>query len=398
MVQEQQRHQQAPQLVLGLDGVPTLESTRACVAALRHAATSTARDSGGRTQQALIVDSDALEAVFHHGGAEHGTGNSAVQAHADAALAAAAVQGVYHDGGTAPCGRPRPPPAPGSWRKHDDSGCGPGGVPRRDPVIVEDFLALCSLMRSVVCCRVSPAQKAQVVMLVKRTPAAPVTLAIGDGANDVAMIQAAHIGVGISGQEGLQAVNASDYAIAQFRFLKRLLLVHGRWSLRRLGALTCYMFYKNALLCFPQYIFGFFCIFSGQNFYNDWLYQAYNIVFTGLPVCVFGLLDQDVNAATSLRTPALYADGPAGAFFTAAKFWGWMLEALLHAGIALAFTLGAFDETASARCVRVPGSALRFALLLLTCRIVRPVYLFLVRRASCMGCGTSARACLYRWC
>jgi phospholipid-translocating ATPase len=90
------------------------------------------------------------------------------------------------------------------------------------------------LCEAVVCCRVSPKQKALVVKLVK-DGLNTVTLAIGDGANDVSMIQAADIGVGISGEEGLQAVNASDYAIAQFRFLKRLLLVHGHWSYARNG-------------------------------------------------------------------------------------------------------------------------------------------------------------------
>ena len=86
----------------------------------------------------------------------------------------------------------------------------------------------------VVCCRVSPKQKALVVNLVK-DGIDTMTLAIGDGANDVSMIQAADVGVGISGEEGLQAVNSSDFAIAQFRFLKRLLLVHGHWSYARNG-------------------------------------------------------------------------------------------------------------------------------------------------------------------
>ena len=74
------------------------------------------------------------------------------------------------------------------------------------------------------------------------------TLAIGDGANDVPMLQGAHVGAGISGQEGMQAVNNADFAIAQFRYLKRLLFVHGRWSYRRSSKLVCYIFYKNVLL------------------------------------------------------------------------------------------------------------------------------------------------------
>jgi phospholipid-translocating ATPase len=92
------------------------------------------------------------------------------------------------------------------------------------------------MCEGVICCRVSPLQKALIVRLVK-DGLGSMTLAIGDGANDVSMIQAADVGVGISGEEGLQAANSSDYAIAQFRFLKKLLLVHGHWSYARNGVM-----------------------------------------------------------------------------------------------------------------------------------------------------------------
>ncbi|KAG6885888.1 hypothetical protein C0993_008407 [Termitomyces sp. T159_Od127] len=107
------------------------------------------------------------------------------------------------------------------------------------------LLRLATSCEAVVCCRVSPLQKALVVRLVK-DGLGVMTLAIGDGANDVSMIQAAHVGVGISGEEGLQAVNSSDYAIAQFRFLKKLLLVHGHWSYARNG--TMYVSIKAFLV------------------------------------------------------------------------------------------------------------------------------------------------------
>ncbi|KAG2702197.1 hypothetical protein I3760_06G079200 [Carya illinoinensis] len=101
-----------------------------------------------------------------------------------------------------------------------------------DPSLRVMLLNLSLNCTSVVCCRVSPLQKAQVTSLVKKG-GQKITLSIGDGANDVSMIQAAHIGIGISGMEGMQAVMASDFAIAQFRFLTDLLLVHGRWSYLR---------------------------------------------------------------------------------------------------------------------------------------------------------------------
>ncbi|TYH73969.1 hypothetical protein ES332_D05G365900v1 [Gossypium tomentosum] len=145
---------------------------------------------------------------------------------------------------------------------------------------------------SVVCCRVSPLQKAQVTSLVKKG-ARKITLSIGDGANDVSMIQAAHIGIGISGLEGMQAVMASDFAIAQFRFLEDLLLVHGRWSYIRLCKVVMYFFYKNLAFTLTQFWFTFGTGFSGQRFYDDWFQSLYNVIFTALPVVIVGLFDQE---------------------------------------------------------------------------------------------------------
>ena len=98
------------------------------------------------------------------------------------------------------------------------------------------------------------------------------TLAIGDGANDVNMITAAHVGIGISGLEGQQAKRASDYAISKFCYLKPLLFYHGRESYRRNSLLCLYMFYKNILYVLPQYWYGFVSAFSGQTLYESVLY------------------------------------------------------------------------------------------------------------------------------
>lgn len=114
------------------------------------------------------------------------------------------------------------------------------------------FLDLAVMCKAVVCCRVSPLQKALVVKLVKRHLKS-LLLAIGDGANDVSMIQAAHVGVGISGMEGLQAARSADVAIGQFRFLRKLLLVHGAWSYSRISRVILYSFYKNITLYMTQF-------------------------------------------------------------------------------------------------------------------------------------------------
>lgn len=128
-----------------------------------------------------------------------------------------------------------------------------------------EFLETACACKAVICCRVTPLQKAQVVELVKKYKKA-VTLAIGDGANDVSMIKTAHIGVGISGQEGIQAVLASDYSFSQFKFLQRLLLVHGRWSYLRMCKFLCYFFYKNFAFTMVHFWFGFFCGFQPRPF------------------------------------------------------------------------------------------------------------------------------------
>ena len=99
-----------------------------------------------------------------------------------------------------------------------------------------------------------------------------ITLAIGDGANDVNMITSAHVGIGISGLEGQQAARSADFAIGQFRFLRTLLFAHGREAYRRNSFLVVYMFYKNMLFVFPQFWYGFVSAFSGQTLYESWLY------------------------------------------------------------------------------------------------------------------------------
>uniref|UniRef100_A0A672N8D3 Phospholipid-transporting ATPase n=1 Tax=Sinocyclocheilus grahami TaxID=75366 RepID=A0A672N8D3_SINGR len=141
-----------------------------------------------------------------------------------------------------------------------------------------ELLRTACMCQTVICCRVTPLQKAQVVELVKKHKKA-VTLAIGDGANDVSMIKTAHIGVGISGQEGMQAVLSSDFSFAQFRYLQRLLLVHGRWSYLRMCKFLRYFFYKNFTFTFVHFWYGFFCGFSAQLGLDTYYWTAVNQFF-----------------------------------------------------------------------------------------------------------------------
>ncbi|KAF4589570.1 phospholipid-translocating P-type ATPase domain-containing protein [Ophiocordyceps camponoti-floridani] len=191
----------------------------------------------------------------------------------------------------------------------------------------QKFLILCKQCKSVLCCRVSPAQKASVVAMVKGGLDV-MTLSIGDGANDVAMIQEADVGVGIAGVEGRQAAMSSDYAIAQFRFLQRLMLVHGRWDYRRLAESIANFFYKNVVWTFAIFWFEIFCDFDITYPFDYTYILLFNLIFTSLPVGIMGVLDQDVSDKVSLAVPQLYRRGIERLEWTHRKFWLYMIDGL----------------------------------------------------------------------
>ncbi|KAM7162428.1 phospholipid-transporting ATPase VB isoform 1-T1 [Macrochelys suwanniensis] len=172
----------------------------------------------------------------------------------------------------------------------------------------EKFLELTKYCHSVLCCRATPLQKSMVVKLVRRQLKV-MTLSIGDGANDVSMIQAADVGIGISGQEGMQAVMASDFAISRFKHLKKLLLVHGHWCYSRLAKMVIYFFYKNVSYVSLLFWYQFFCGFSGATMIDYWQMIFFNLFFTSMPPLLFGILDKDVSAETLLNLPELYKSG-----------------------------------------------------------------------------------------
>ncbi|XP_029009045.1 probable phospholipid-transporting ATPase IM isoform X2 [Betta splendens] len=211
-----------------------------------------------------------------------------------------------------------------------------------EPQLERTLLDLACLCKTVICCRVTPMQKAQVVELVKSHKRA-ITLAIGDGANDVSMIRTAHIGVGISGQEGMQAVLASDYSFAQFRFLQRLLLVHGRWSYFRMCNFLCYFIYKNFAFTLVHFWYGFFCGFSAQTVYDQWFITLFNIVYTSLPVLAMGLFDQDVDDQYSLRYPSLYKPGQQNLLFNKRQFFLYTLQGMGTSFLLFFIPYGAFS-------------------------------------------------------
>ncbi len=221
----------------------------------------------------------------------------------------------------------------------------------KSPNLSDKFFKLGLICRSVICCRVTGSQKSQVVSLVKRK-GKWITLSVGDGTNDVPMIMEAHIGVGVQGKEGTQAVRSSDYAICQFRFLQRLLLIHGRNGYRRISTFICYYFYKNIILVFAEIYFVFFSGFSGQPFFPDFLPILYNSVWTSWP-CIFAFsIESDLIDHTYKKIglnllknrnnllgkyfeilPAFYRAGQVKYYFNLKVFWLWLFYAVLHGGL-----------------------------------------------------------------
>ncbi|KAK2896579.1 hypothetical protein Q8A67_011067 [Cirrhinus molitorella] len=188
------------------------------------------------------------------------------------------------------------------------------------------FLDLTCSCRSVICCRSTPLQKSQVVRLV-RDELKVMTLAIGDGANDVSMIQVADVGIGISGQEGMQAVMSSDFAISRFKFLRKLILVHGHWCYARLANMILYFFYKNVMYVNLLFWYQFFCGFSGHTMTNSWVLIFFNLLFTSIPPIIYGVLDKDVSDKTLLNLPDLYKSGQNSQAYLPSTFWMNILDA-----------------------------------------------------------------------
>lgn len=196
-----------------------------------------------------------------------------------------------------------------------------------DPLLLTIFIELCVQVDLTICCRASPAQKARMVNCIRESNKKEVTLAIGDGANDIAMIQSADIGVGITGKEGFQAARSADYAIAQFRFLLKLLLVNGRYNYVRTSKFVLCTFYKELLFYLTQCIYQRYTLFSGSSLYESWSLSMFNTLFTSLCVICIGMFDKDLQPATLIAVPELYATGRTYLAFNLKVFVYWMILA-----------------------------------------------------------------------
>lgn len=206
------------------------------------------------------------------------------------------------------------------------------------------LLGMAKHCRSVLCCRVTPRQKAEVVKMVK-DKLKVMTLAVGDGANDVSMIQAANVGVGIAGREGNQAVMASDFSMARFRFLERLLLVHGHWSYSRLANMMLYFFYKNVAYAVLLFWYQIFNGFSASTPIDGVNLIIFNLIYTSLPILVVAIGDQDLVAPTLLKVKRLYKQGQESSVYTRWRFCFTMVDALYESAAVFFVAYGAYSST-----------------------------------------------------
>ena len=220
----------------------------------------------------------------------------------------------------------------------------------------KQFLRIALFASTVICCRVSPLQKSQVVKIVKEHNKEAVTLAIGDGGNDVSMIMEAHIGIGIHGEEGLRAVQASDFSIGEFQFLRRLLLFHGRANLSRISQMILYFFYKNFLFTITHFFFAFRCLGSGQTIIDDWFITVYNLVFTSLPLGVqacsdFDIREEDGNIVKEMM-PFLYKEARDQPLFAIQNFLTSLLKGLIFG----AFNFYIFEASLDVDVIDIKGN------------------------------------------
>ena len=206
---------------------------------------------------------------------------------------------------------------------------------------------------AVICFRMIPIEKANMVKLVKEN-LHKITLSIGDGANDVNMIQEAHIGIGLYGEEGMRAVQASDFALVRFKSLWKLIFVHGKWSYIRISEMILYFFYKNMVFTICQFYFSFYCGYSGMTIYDDYYITFYNMLFTAGPLVVRAIIEQDIYYKFPVKInpdllqafnnssytkekqilkkyyPKLYYIGQKNTLFTYSHFLSWIWQGVLH--------------------------------------------------------------------
>ncbi|KTG36170.1 hypothetical protein cypCar_00023994 [Cyprinus carpio] len=255
-----------------------------------------------------------------------------------------------------------------------------------------EFVELACQCPAVVCCRCSPTQKAQIVRLLQQHTDNR-TCAIGDGGNDVSMIQAADCGIGIEGKEGKQASLAADFSITQFKHIGRLLMVHGRNSYKRSAALGQFVMHRGMIISTMQAVFSSIFYFASVPLYQGFLMVGYATIYTMFPV--FSLvLDQDVKPEMALLYPELYKDLTKGRSLSFKTFLIWVLISIYQGGILMYGALVLFDQE-FVHVVAISFTALILTELLMVALTVRTWHwLMVVAELFSLGCYLASLAFL----
>ncbi|XP_023940594.2 phospholipid-transporting ATPase IF-like [Bicyclus anynana] len=214
-----------------------------------------------------------------------------------------------------------------------------------DTPAAEVFVDISMKFHAVLCCRLSPIQKAKIVKLIKNSPTRPITAAIGDGANDISMIQEAHVGFGIYGKEGYQAARSADFAFTKFSMIKKVLLVLGHWYYQRLATLIHFFFYKNLVLGNIMFIFQINSMFSTQSIFDSMYLTFYNLFFTSVPCLILSVTDQRWPASLLLQNPTLYRGLKKNSLLGWQYFVAWFVAAFYHTFIIYYFTFVLFEPS-----------------------------------------------------
>ncbi|KAG2391983.1 hypothetical protein C9374_013468 [Naegleria lovaniensis] len=213
--------------------------------------------------------------------------------------------------------------------------------------VSKSLVTLLEKCKTVICYRSTPKQKASLVQLL-RSKLKKNCLAIGDGANDVSMIQKAKVGVAIIGKEGQQAKLASDYAIPKFFMLKRLLAVHGRYSFKRSAQFVQYSFYKNTVIAFVLVLYNFYNLYSGQTLFDGWVITFQNYIFTLWNPFIFGLIEKDITEdflEDPTTGPTLFKNLRKENVFNWFSFIKWIFGSFIHAVIIFFFNMYGTEPT-----------------------------------------------------
>ncbi|XP_072426945.1 probable phospholipid-transporting ATPase IIB isoform X2 [Chiloscyllium punctatum] len=255
-----------------------------------------------------------------------------------------------------------------------------------------EFVELACQCPAVVCCRCSPTQKAQIVKLLQQHTGKR-TCAMGDGGNDVSMIQAADCGIGIVGKEGKQASLAADFSITQFKHIGRLLMVHGRNSYKRSAALGQFVIHRGLIISTMQAVFSSVFYFASVPLYQGFLMVGYATIYTMFPV--FSLvLDQDVKPETAILYPELYKDLTKGRSLSFKTFLIWVLISIYQGGILIYGALVLF-ESEFVHVVAISFTALILTELLMVALTIRTWHwLMVLGEFLSLGCYVASLAFL----